>query len=92
MKEITAEDNGVDDDEEEKKEIEQIMKEEDINLVPEDIDIAEIDKLTGLPKHNDTLLFAIPMLSPYSTIQTYKYKVKIQPGTLKRGKGKTFIV
>lgn len=65
------------------------MKEEDINLVPEDIDIAEIDKLTGLPKPNDTLLFAIPMLSPYSTIQTYKYKVKIQPGTLKRGKGKS---
>ena len=64
--EVTA-DNDVD-DEEEKKEIEQIMKEEDINLVPEDIDIAEIDKLTGLPKHNDTLLFAIPMLSPYTTI------------------------
>lgn len=44
------------------------MKEEDINVMPEDTDISEIDKLTGLPKANDTLLFAIPMLSPYSTI------------------------
>jgi hypothetical protein len=39
-------------DEEEKKEIDDIMKEEQITLVPEDIDVAEIDKLTGLPKNN----------------------------------------
>ena len=26
------------------------MKEEDINLVPEDMSLAEIDKLTGVPK------------------------------------------
>ena len=25
-------------------------KEEDINLVPEDLDVSEIDKLTGIPK------------------------------------------
>lgn len=55
-------------DDEERKEIEQIMKEEDINIVPEDVDISEIDKLTGIPKPNDILLFAIPMLAPYSTI------------------------
>ena len=53
------------------------MKEEDINLVPEDVDISEIEKLTGQPKHNDILLFGIPMLSPYSSIQSNKYKVKI---------------
>jgi hypothetical protein len=64
------------------------MIEEDINIVAEDTDISEIDKLTGLPKPNDQLLFAVPMLAPYSTVQNYKYKVKVQPGTLKRGKGK----
>ena len=64
------------------------MKEEDINLLPENVDVSEIDKLTGIPKANDNILFAIPMCSPYSTIQNYKYKVKLQPGTMKRGKGK----
>lgn len=62
------------------------MKEEEINLVPEDQDISELDKLTGLPNRKDTLLFGIPMLAPYSTIQSYKYKVKIMPGTQKRGR------
>ena len=44
------------------------MKEEDINLVPVEVDVSEIDKLTGIPKHNDILLFGVPMLAPYSTI------------------------
>jgi len=26
------------------------------------------------------------MLAPYTTINTFKYKVKVQPGTLKRGR------
>lgn len=29
------------------------MKEEDITLVAEDVDLAEIDKLTGIPKGTD---------------------------------------
>jgi hypothetical protein len=28
------------------------MKEEDINLLPENTDVSEIDKLTGIPKTN----------------------------------------
>ena len=59
--------------------------------------MSEIDKLTGAPRANgkcllcltyisDVLLFAIPMLAPYTTITTNKYKVKVQPGTFKRGK------
>jgi len=54
--------------------------------VPESSDISELDKLTGHPSRKDTLLFAIPMLAPYSTIQANKYKVKITPGTQKRGR------
>jgi hypothetical protein len=53
------------------------MKEEDINLVAENVDLNEIDKLTGLPKPNDILIGVVPMCAPYSAIQTYKYKVKI---------------
>ena len=78
-------------EEEEKKEIDQLMKEEDINLVPEDVDLAEIDKLTGTPKSNDLILALVPMCAPYSAIQTYKYKVKLQAGTLKRGKAQKLI-
>ena len=78
-------------EDEEKKEIEQLMKEEDINIVPEDVDLAEIDKLTGIPKANDLVLALVPMCAPYSAIQTYKYKVKLQVGTHKRGKAQKLI-
>lgn len=61
------------------------MKDEDINVQTENTDVSEIDKLTGNPKATDELLFAVPMLAPYSTINSYKFKVKILPGTQKRG-------
>ena len=38
------------DDQEDEAEIQKLIKEEDINLVPEDLDVSEIDKLTGIPK------------------------------------------
>ena len=38
------------DDLEDEAEIQKLIKEEDINLVPEDLDVSEIDKLTGIPK------------------------------------------
>lgn len=53
------------------------MKEEDINLVAENVDVNEIDKLTGTPKSNDLINSIVPMCAPYSAISTYKYKVKI---------------
>lgn len=67
------------------------MKEEDINIIPEDVNVNEIDKLTGIPKGNDIIESLVPMCAPYSAISTYKYKVKIQPGTLKRGKAQKLI-
>lgn len=85
------EEEDEEDANEEKKEIEQLMKEEDINVVPEDVDLAEIDKLTGIPKQNDLVLALVPMCAPYSAIQTYKYKVKLQVGTHKRGKAQKLI-
>ena len=32
------------------------------------------------------LLIAVPVVAPYSTVLQYKYKVKLTPGTGKRGK------
>jgi len=45
-----------------------------------------VDTLTGIPVPEDELLFAVPVVAPYNTILQYKYKVKLTPGTGKRGK------
>ncbi|KFB52742.1 AGAP002680-PA-like protein [Anopheles sinensis] len=45
-----------------------------------------LDTLTGQPVDEDELLFAIPVVAPYQSLHNYKYKVKLTPGTGKRGK------
>lgn len=55
----------------------------------EEIKIAEhrlIDTLTESPTVDDVLLYAIAMCGPYSALQNFKYKVKVIPGSNKRGK------
>lgn len=47
----------------------------------------DLDYLTGNPLVNDILLYAVPVCGPYNALQTYKYRVKITPGTAKKGKG-----
>jgi hypothetical protein len=47
-----------------------------------------LKKLTGAPTDKDTILAAVPMCAPYSMMVNHKYKCKLQPGTLKRGKAK----
>ena len=51
----------------------------------------ELDSLTGIPLPGDVLLFAVPVCGPYNALQSYKYRVKITPGTAKKGKGSDFI-
>ncbi|CAH2983554.1 unnamed protein product [Chilo suppressalis] len=45
-----------------------------------------LSQLTGCPLPEDELLFAVPVCGPYSALHNYKYKVKLTPGTSKRGK------
>ncbi|CAI2349605.1 unnamed protein product [Caenorhabditis sp. 36 PRJEB53466] len=45
-----------------------------------------LGSLTAQPLDSDTLLFAVPVVAPYSALATYKYRVKITPGIGKRGK------
>ncbi|KAG5449442.1 Nuclear export mediator factor NEMF [Clonorchis sinensis] len=45
-----------------------------------------MDTFTGQPRENDILLYAMPVCAPYSALQNYKYKLKLTPGTVKRGK------
>jgi len=67
----------------EKEEIKAIMGEDGED---DEKNIKELDSLTGIPKEDDVLLYAIPMCAPYSSIINFKYKVKITPGSTKKGK------
>lgn len=49
-------------------------------------DQPELGKLTGKPLAEDTILYAIPVCAPYQTLSQYKYRVKLTPGSQKRGK------
>lgn len=40
------------DDLDDEEELAKLIKEEDINMMPENTDVSEIDKLTGMPKPN----------------------------------------
>ncbi|KOB65691.1 Serologically defined colon cancer antigen 1, partial [Operophtera brumata] len=51
-----------------------------------DADTELLSQLTGAPHAEDELLFAVPVVAPYSALLNYKYKVKLTPGTSKRGK------
>lgn len=42
--------------------------------------------LVGNPLLNDNILYGIPVCAPYVAMQDYKVKVKLLPGTTKRGK------
>lgn len=44
------------------------------------------EALTGCPLEDDVLLFAVPTCAPYSALSSFKYKVKLTPGTGKKGK------
>ncbi|XP_071972107.1 ribosome quality control complex subunit NEMF isoform X2 [Engystomops pustulosus] len=45
-----------------------------------------LDSLTGQPDSEDILLFSVPVCAPYTAMTSYKYKVKLTPGTQKKGK------
>ncbi|XP_055625255.1 ribosome quality control complex subunit NEMF homolog [Toxorhynchites rutilus septentrionalis] len=60
--------------------------EEMVDDTPAAADVDMLDSLTGLPVEEDELLFAIPVVAPYQSLHSYKFKVKLTPGTGKRGK------
>uniref|UniRef100_A0A7S2HPI5 NFACT protein C-terminal domain-containing protein n=1 Tax=Octactis speculum TaxID=3111310 RepID=A0A7S2HPI5_9STRA len=48
--------------------------------------ITELNKLTGLPLPSDVIMFCVPVCGPYQSLQRYKYKVKLTPGSTKKGR------
>lgn len=49
-------------------------------------ELSNLDSLVGQPAVGDEILAAIPVCAPWSALAKYKYKVKLQPGSLKKGK------
>lgn len=45
-----------------------------------------LTSLTGQPHPEDLLLFAVPVCAPYTALSNYKHKVKLTPGSQKKGK------
>ncbi|GAQ88109.1 hypothetical protein KFL_004010015 [Klebsormidium nitens] len=72
----------------ERAEIAAILEEENLQELPdEERDrLTELDALTGVPRADDILLYAVPMCGPYTALQGCKFKVKLTPGTAKKGK------
>ncbi|KCV71670.1 hypothetical protein H696_01086 [Fonticula alba] len=80
-------------EEQERQEVRQLLAAEQIPL--DDDEEAELstsslmgylDALTGVPHPDDILLYAVPVCLPYTVALTYKFKVKVTPGSLKKGK------
>uniref|UniRef100_A0A2R5LNK1 Putative rna-binding protein n=1 Tax=Ornithodoros turicata TaxID=34597 RepID=A0A2R5LNK1_9ACAR len=64
---------------------------DDDDDVEEEVNAGDEDKrllasLTGCPVPEDGLIFAVPVAAPYIAMQNYKHKVKVTPGTGRRGK------
>lgn len=70
------------------------MEEDDINEIGEEEKekLNDVDYLTGNPLANDILLYAVPVCGPYNAVQSYKYRVKIIPGPVKKGKGSVYFL
>ncbi|KAM4624775.1 ribosome quality control complex subunit NEMF isoform 2-T3 [Polymixia lowei] len=67
---------------------EQEDKEDDVDQDNPGAEEAEnlLTSLTGQPHPEDVLLFAVPVCAPYTALSNYKHKVKLTPGTQKKGK------
>ncbi|KAF9923082.1 hypothetical protein FBU30_006797 [Linnemannia zychae] len=74
--------------EDEAEEVRRLLQEENIKMLePEETEnLTVLDGLTGRPLPTDILQFAVPVCAPYGALQKYKYKVKLIPGTMKKGK------
>ncbi len=88
--EDTEESNAINEEElqRERDEVAEILASEGVAML-DDADrerLTQLDELTGMPRPEDVILYAVPVCAPYHVVSHYKYKVKLVPGTLKKGK------
>ncbi|XP_059209037.1 ribosome quality control complex subunit NEMF-like [Centropristis striata] len=67
---------------------EQEDKEDDVDQDNPGAEEAEtlLTSLSGQPHPEDVLMFAVPVCAPYTALSNYKHKVKLTPGSQKKGK------
>ncbi|KAK2608449.1 hypothetical protein QQS21_003018 [Conoideocrella luteorostrata] len=72
----------------EHEEIRRVMMDEGVEILePDEAEqITALDALIGTPLVGDEILEAIPVCAPWNALGKFKYKAKMQPGTVKRGK------
>ena len=77
---------GCDAAEEGEGAVQAIMEEEGI-FDDEEGELAdEVDKLAGFLLPDDVVLYAVPVCGPYACMRNFKFKVKLTPGVMKKGK------
>lgn len=72
----------------EKKEVLRLMEEEGIQELTEleRESLTILDTLTAVPFEDDVIQFALPVCAPYNALNGYRYRAKLLPGAMKRGK------
>lgn len=58
----------------------------------ETADLSWLPALIGTPNPDDEIIAAIPVCAPWAALGQYKYRVKLQPGSVKKGKAVKEIV
>lgn len=58
----------------------------------ETADLSWLPALIGTPNPEDEIIAAIPVCAPWAALGQYKYRVKLQPGSVKKGKAVKEIV
>lgn len=58
----------------------------------ERLELANLDAFVGTPMPGDEIIAALPVVAPWSALAKCKYKTKLQPGTVKKGKAVREIV
>ncbi|KAI0540348.1 hypothetical protein GGR58DRAFT_142731 [Xylaria digitata] len=72
----------------EHEEVRKLMLDEGIEtLDPDEVaNLSPLDDLVGTPLPGDEILEVVALCAPYAALGRCKYKVKLQPGTQKKGK------
>jgi predicted ribosome quality control (RQC) complex YloA/Tae2 family protein len=72
----------------EHEEVRRVMLDEGVDLLDdsEADQVALVDGLVGTPLPGDEILEVVPVCAPWSALARCKYKAKLQPGTVKKGK------
>ena len=71
---------------------EEVDEQDEETLAQERQELRDLDLLVGVPAVGDEILAAVPMVGPWGACGRLKYKVKMQPGSLKKGKAVKEIV